>query len=77
MCKESFLVAFSCSNDLIIVKLPTISEYSKETFFLGSVFAEVRNSGMQGFSVREKGTVSQRFFGIFEILKHPFLSEHF
>ena len=28
-------------------------------------------------SVREKGTVPQRFFGIFEFLKHCFLSKHF
>ena len=35
-------------------KLPTNSEYSKETFFLESVFDEVRNSRLQGCSDREK-----------------------
>ena len=48
-------------------KLPTISEYSKKTFFLESVFAEVRNSGLQDCNVREKGTVLERFFGNFRI----------
>ena len=43
-------------------KLPTISEYSKKTFFLESAFPEFRNSGLLGCSVREKGTVLKRFF---------------
>ena len=43
-------------------KLPAISKYSKETFLLESAFAYVRNSELQGCSVREKGTLSQRFF---------------
>ena len=43
-------------------ELPTILEYTKETFFLEPAFADVRNSGLQGCSVREKGTLSQRFF---------------
>ena len=34
-----------------------------ETFFLKSVFAEVRKSGLQGCSVREKGSVSQNITG--------------
>ena len=42
--------------------LPTISEYSKETFSLEPAFGDVRNSGLQGCSVREKSTLSQRFF---------------
>ena len=62
---------FSC-------RLPTISEYSKETFFLEPVFAEVRNSGLQGCSVRKKkGQFCKDVFGIFEILEYPFLFEHF
>ena len=47
---------------LLSGKLPTISEYSKEAFFLELAFADVRNSGLQGCSVKEKGTLSQRFF---------------
>ena len=47
-------------------KLPAISEYSKEIFFLESVFSEVRNSGLQGCSVSENGTVLQRFFWNFQ-----------
>ena len=43
-------------------KLPTISQYSKKTFFLESAFKEVRNSGLQGRSIREKGRLSQIFF---------------
>ena len=43
-------------------KLTTILEYSKETFSLEPAFADVRNSGLQGCSVKEKGTLSQRFF---------------
>ena len=34
-----------------------------ETFFLKSVFAEVRKSGLQGCSVRNKGSVSQSTTG--------------
>ena len=47
--------------------------------FLEPVFTEVRNSGLQGSSVREKRTVSQKmfFFGIFKILEGPFFSEYF
>ena len=62
-------------------KLPTISQHSKEIFLLQSAFAEDRNCGLQGCCVRKKGTVSLRcffffFFWVFEILEHPFLSEH-
>ena len=35
----------------------------KETVFLNSVFAEVRKSGLQGCSIREKGSVSQTIGG--------------
>ena len=45
-----------------------------ETFFLESLFTEVRCSGLQGCSVREKGTVSQRFCVIYKVLEHYFLS---
>ena len=57
-------------------KLPTISEYSKEIFFLKSAFNDVRNSAPQGCSVREKGTLFKGIFGILKILEHPFVSEH-
>ena len=53
-------------------KLPTILEHSKES--LESVCVEVRLSGLQTCNVREKGTVLQRFFEIFGILEHRFLS---
>ena len=53
-------------------KLPTLSKYSKETFFLESAFADVRNSGLQGCSVREKGTLSQRFFWNFRNFRMSF-----
>ena len=50
-------------------KLPTISEYSKKTFFLESVFAEVRNSGLQDCNVREKrDSFGKVFWGSFEFL---------
>ena len=58
-------------------KLPTVSEYSKETFLFKSVFAEFRNSGLQGCNVREKVQFREDFFEFFEISEHPFLSEHF
>ena len=44
---------------------------------MGPVFTEVRNSGLQGCNVREKGTVSQIFLGIYKILEHYFLSGYF
>ena len=42
-------------------KLPTISEHSKETFFLESAFAGVRNCGLQTCNLTGKGIVLQRF----------------
>ena len=65
--KELHYRPFSC-------KLPTISKHSRETFFLESVFTEVRYFGLQGCSVRKKGKVSQRFYVIYKILEHYFLS---
>ena len=48
-----------------------------EKFFLGSFFPEVRNSGLQTYNVREKEQFCKYFSGIFEILKHSFLSDLF
>ena len=56
-------------------KFPTISKHSKETFLLELVFTEVRYSGLQVCSTREKGTVSQKFCVIYKILKPYYLSE--
>ena len=53
-------------------KLPIILEYSKETFFLESAFADVRNSELQGGSIREKNTLSQIYFQIFRNFRTPF-----
>ena len=39
-----------CKIQTFLCKLPTSSEYSKETFFLKPTFADVRNSGLQGCS---------------------------
>ena len=58
-------------------KVPTISEYSQATFFLDSLFAQVRFSRLQSCSLEKKGQSCKKLFGIFEILEHPFLSEHF
>ena len=57
--------------------MTTLYTFSKEAFFLESAFAKVRNSGLQGCRIREKGTVSQIFLWKFQNFKHPFLSEHF
>ena len=57
-------------------KLPTLSKYSKQTFFLESTFADIRNSGLPGCGVREKGTLVQKIIGIFEIFENPFLSQN-
>ena len=51
-----------------------ILKHSKKTFFLESVFTEVKYSGLQGCSVRETGTVSQRFCVSYKDLGHYFLS---
>ena len=59
-------------------KLSTTSEYSNELFFLESVFAKVRNSRLQGCSVKGKrDSFAKKVFVIFEILEDPFLFEHF
>ena len=59
-------------------KLPTISECSKETFFLESAFAAgVRKSGLQVCNGKKKGQFWKYFRGIFEISEHPLISEHF
>ena len=50
-------------------ELPTISEHSKETFFLESVFDNVRNCGLQAYNVGKKRTNSQRFVWNFWVLK--------
>ena len=57
-------------------KLSIILEYSKETFFLESAFADVRNSELQGGNIREKNTLSQIYFQIFRNFRTPFLSQH-
>ena len=78
MFEEIFLEAFSWSNDSWLHyspfsgKLPTISEYSKETFFLESAFADVRNSGLQAVALEKKAPFCKDFLGIFEILENPF-----
>ena len=58
-----FIEVLSWSNDFIIdlflANLQLLQNTQKETFFLKSGFAGVRKSGLQGFSVREKGSVSQ------------------
>ena len=78
MFEDIFLEAFSWSNDSWLHespfsgKLPTISEYSKETFFLESAFADVSNSGLQDCSVGEKGTFLQGFFWNFRNFRKPF-----
>ena len=41
----------------------SLQNTQKETFFLNSVFAEVRKSRLQGYSVRKKGSVSQNITG--------------
>ena len=45
--------------------------------FLGDCFVEAGNSRLPVCSIREEEIVLQRCFGIFEILEHHFLSEHF
>ena len=46
-------------------------------FFLGVFFVEAGNSRLLACSIKEKETVWERFFGVFEILEHSFPSEHF
>ena len=77
MCQEIF---FRTVNQMTSLKtfLWQTSNYFrmlKGHIFWGPVFADVRNSRQQGCSVREKETFLQRFFQIFEILEHHFLSE--
>ena len=58
-------------------KLPTISEHSKKTFFLGYFLAEVRSSGLEACNVSEKEDFCKYFLGIFESFENSFLSELF
>ena len=62
-----FIEVFSSSNDFIIdlflANFQLLLNNQKETFFLKSVFAGVRKSGLQGCSVREKGSVLQNISG--------------
>ena len=53
-------------------KLPTLSKYSKQTFFLESTFADIRNSGLPGCGVREKGTLVQKNYWYFRNFRKPF-----
>ena len=57
--------------------LPTVSEHSKKTFFLGFFLAEVRGSGLQACNVSEKEDFCKLFIRIFEIFENSFLSELF
>ena len=58
-----FIEVFRKSNDFIIdvflANIQLLQNTQKETFFLKSLFAGVRKSGLQGGSVREKESVSQ------------------
>ena len=62
-----FIEVFSQSNDFVIdlflANFKLLQNTQKETFFLKSVFAGVRKSGLQGGSVREKGSVTQNITG--------------
>ena len=62
-----FIEVFSSSNDFIkdlfLANFQRLLNNQKETFFLKSVFARVRKSGLQGCSVREKGSVLQNISG--------------
>ena len=57
----------SSSNDFIIdlflENFQLLNNTQKETFFWKSVFAGVRKSELQGYSVREKGSVSKNITG--------------
>ena len=58
-------------------KLPTISEHSKQKFFLGSAFKDVRNSEPQNcIALEKKRHIPEGFFGIFKIFEYSLLSEH-
>ena len=67
--KHIFLIIFQNFLNSSFSNIP-----SKKNFFSDFLF---RYSGLQGCSVREKATVSQRFFVIYKILEHYFLSGHF
>ena len=58
-------------------KLPTISEHSKKTFFLGYFLTEVRSSGLEACNVCEKEDFCKYFLRIFESFENSFLSELF
>ena len=64
--KDIFLIIFQNFLNSSFPKSP------EKIFFL--IF---RYSGLQGCSVREKATVSQRFFVFYKILEHYFFSGHF
>ena len=59
------------------LKLPTISEHSKETFYLEFVFPEVKNCGLQVYNVGKKVKTCKDFSGVFKLFEQLFLSEYF
>ena len=82
MHEDVFLEMFSESNnfiiDLFLADFQLFQNTQMKHFFGGeSAFAEVRNSGLQGCSVRKKGQFGKDIFGAFEILEYPFLFKHF
>ena len=54
-----------------------MSEHSKETFFLESVFAGAEIADCRPVTLDEKGQFCKDFLGIFKLLEQSFLSEHF
>ena len=58
-------------------RLPTISEYSNETFFLESVLLKSEIQDCRSLALEKKGHFRKDIFGIFEILEYLFLFEHF
>ena len=83
MYEEIFLEAFGWSNDFIMHyrlfsgKLPTISEYSQEIFFLESVLLKSEILHYRAEALEKRGQFRNDFLWIFKILEDVFLSEHF
>ena len=83
MYEEIFLEAFGWSNDFIMHyrlfsgKLPTISEYSQEFFFLESVLLKSEILHYRAEALEKRGQFRNDFLWIFKILEDVFLSEHF
>ena len=48
-----------------------------ETFFIESVLLKSEILDFRPVSIREEEIALQSFFGVFEILEHPFPFEHF